>query len=303
MAKKKIFKKSVSNSDDSMRSKVEIKQPPQRQEKISRLVGSIFIGMGVLLVAFGIFSYIKYREEPLLDPELEAPTLEEVTTITNGEVIKVMGNAQGFDTVFVYVNEEKVGESKVGDEGNFSYEYTVEEEGTYAITIAGVRGFPNRYLSVLSSAKESEVDRTPPSEEEVTLKYGSETNKDTFILVGTTEPNATVEVKRGIESYDGLTDSEGSFRIENIALEEGRNVFSVYVSDLAGNQILLDERVRVEYSPFGDVDGDAIIDDKIPQASGTLDELFGNTMMMVFGLIALIAFATSSAVVYKKNKA
>ncbi|NLZ24710.1 hypothetical protein GX888_03145 [Candidatus Dojkabacteria bacterium] len=295
MAKKKIIK-------DTMKSKVEIKEPPLKEEKISRLVGSIFIGLGILLVAFGIFSYIKYREEPLLDPELEAPSLEEVTSITNGEKIKIVGNAQEFDSVFIFVNDEKVGESKVGDDGEFTYEYTVEDEGTFNISIAGVKGFPNRYISVASSVKESVVDRTPPSAEDVSLKYGTETNKETFVLVGTTEPNASVEVKRGIDSYKGLVDAEGNFRIEDIVLEEGKNVFSVYITDLAGNQVQLDEKVRVEYSPHGDVDGDAVVNERIPQASGTLDALLSNRVMTFFGLVAIFAFLTSSIVVYKKQR-
>lgn len=295
--------KNTAQQEDSMKSKVEIKQPlPQSQERISRLVGSVFIGIGILLVAFGIFSYIKYREEPLLDPELERPSLGEITTITNGETIMVKGEAEGFDTVFIYVNEEKVGEAKVGDDSKYSFEYTVEEEGDYSVSIAGVKGFPNRYISGMSDSKISKVDRTGPDQESVTLKYGPETNKDTFILVGTTEANASVEIKRGTESFDGLADKDGEFRIEGIALDEGKNVFSVYIKDVAGNQTLLDEKVRVSYSPAGSVNGDAVVDENIPQASGTFDEIFGNKLMMFFGLIALVAFGSSSAVVYFKNK-
>jgi hypothetical protein len=303
VARKKILKKSVSNKDEeSMKSKVEIKQPPQKQEKISRLVGSIFIGMGVLLVAFGIFSYIKYREEPLLDPELDAPVLEEVTSITNGETIIVQGQAEGFDTVYIYIDKEKVGETSVDEESKFQFEYTIENEGKYEISIAGVKGFPNRYLSTMSSTKESVVDRTPPNEDEVTFKYGPETNKDTFILVGKTGEQVTIGIKRGADSYEGLTDDEGNFRIENIALEEGKNVFSIYITDMAGNQILLDEKVRVEYTVGGEINGDSVVDEKIPQASGTLEDLFGNRIMMIFGFLALFAFVTSTAIVYKKNQ-
>ena len=301
MAKSNI--KNSAQQEDSMKSKVEIKQPfPANQEKISRLVGSVFIGLGILLVAFGVFSYIKYREEPLLDPELEAPALGEITTITNGETILVKGDAEGFDTVFIYVNEEKVGEAKVDDESKYSFEYTVEDEGDYSVSIAGVKGFPNRYISGMSESEISKVDRTGPDKENVTLKYGPETNKDTFILVGTTEPSASIEVKRGTESFNGLADKDGEFRIEGIALDEGKNVYSVYVKDVAGNQTLLDEKVRVSYSPTGSVNGDAVVDENIPQASGTFDEIFGNNLMMLFGLIALLAFSTSSTVVYLKNK-
>jgi len=291
------------SQEDSMKSKVEIKQPlPQNQEKISRLVGSVFIGMGILLVAFGIFSFIKFREEPLLDPELEAPAAASVTSITNDETIVVKGEAKGYDSIFVYVNEEKVGEAKVGDDAKYSFEYTVEEQGEYSIAVAGVKGFPNRYISPMSESKISVVDYTSPDKDTVTIKYGPETNKDTFILIGTTEADATIEVKRGTESFEGLADKEGKFRIEGITLDEGKNVFSVYITDLAGNQVLLDEKVRITYSASGDVNGDAVIDEDIPQAAGTFDEIFGNQLMMLFGIIALLAFSTSSTFVYLKNR-
>ena len=302
MAKDNNTKYSASQ-EDSMKSKVEIKQPlPQNQEKISRLVGSVFIGMGILLVAFGIFSFIKFREEPLLDPELEAPAAASVTSITNDETIVVKGEAKGYDSIFVYVNEEKVGEAKVGDDAKYSFEYTVEEQGEYSIAVAGVKGFPNRYISPMSESKISVVDYTSPDKDTVTIKYGPETNKDTFILVGTTEADATIEVKRGTESFEGLADKEGKFRIEGITLDEGKNVFSVYITDLAGNQVLLDEKVRITYSASGDVNGDAVIDEDIPQAAGTFDEIFGNQLMMLFGIIALLAFSTSSTFVYLKNR-
>lgn len=285
-----------------MRNKVEIKQPiSPNQERVSRLVGSLFIGLGVLLLAFGIFSYIKFREAPLLDPNLEAPKLVESTTITNGDTLKINGNASGYDNVFVYVNDKKVGEAKVED-SKFSYNYKVEDEGEYNISIAGVKGFPNRKISTNSEVISSVVDRTAPSKDSVTFKYGEETNKDTFILVGSTEPNASVIVKRGTESFDGLSDKDGNFRIEGIALDEGKNVFAINIKDLAGNEISLDEKVRVTYSPKGSVNGDAVVDVNIPQAAGTFDELIGNNLMMIFGLLALISFIGSSTVSYLRNK-
>ncbi len=305
MAKKKDSKKSASSysEKDSMKNKVEIKQPiSPNQEKVSRLVGSVFIGLGVLLVAFGVFSYIKYREEPLLNPEYEAPSLVESTSITNGDTIKISGDAKGYDTVFIYSGEEKIGEVKVDDDSKFSYEYQISDEGEYAISVAGVKGFPNRTISPKSESMISVIDKTAPSKDSVTLKYGPETNKETFILVGTTEANATVEVKRGTESFDGLADKDGNFRIEKIRLDEGKNVFSIYIQDLAGNQVLLDEKVRVEYSASGSVNGDAVVDENIPQAAGTFDELIGNNLMMLFGVLALIAFLGSSTVSYLKNK-
>lgn len=310
MAKKKNIKNSAPNNnvansqqEEKMQSKVEIKQPERNnQEKMSRLVGSVFIGLGVLLVAFGVYSFIRFREEPSIDLDLEAPELTDVTDLTNGDKILVRGKASGFDDVFVYVNDVKIASTKVDEEDLFSYEYTVENEGDYSISVAGVKGFPGRIMGPRSEVEMAKVDWSAPKEEDVTFKYGEETNKDTFIVAGTSEPNSTVTVKRGILSYDTLADENGAYRIEGIELEEGRNVFTMSVKDLAGNEVTLEEKIRVNYSPTGDVDGDAVVDGNIPQASGELDAIFGNTLMMIFGIIAVIAFGSSSAYMYYSKR-
>ena len=308
MAKKKNIKNAAQTDvakqqkEENMKSKVEIKRPERNQERMSRIVGSIFIGFGVLLVAFGIYSFIRFREEPAIDIELEAPVLSEVTTLTNGDKISVRGTAQGFDDVFIYVNDVKVGSVRVGQDSNFSYEYTVENEGEYGINVAGVKGFPDRIMGPRSEVKMSTVDWTDPDPQAVELKYGEETNKETFVIAGTAEPLSTVIVKRGILSYETVANSEGEFRLENVELEEGRNVFSVSIKDQAGNEITLEEKIRVTYNPAGDVDGDAVVDEDIPQASGELDALFGNQLMLIFGLIAMAAFGTSFVYMYKKHR-
>ncbi len=309
MAKKKNNNSAQNNNkvveiqQDNMQSKVEIKQPERNnQEKISRLVGSVFIGLGVLLVAFGIYSFIRFREEPSVDLDLEAPELTDVTDITNGETILVRGKALGYDDIFVYVNDVKIASTKVSGEGTFSYEYTAENEGDYSVSVAGVKGFPNRVIGPRSSIELAKVDRSAPSQDSVSIKYGEETNKDTFVVAGTVEPNSTVTVKRGILSYDVVADDKGVFRLENIELEEGRNVFTMSVKDLAGNEVTLDEKIRVDYSPTGDVNGDAVVDGNLPQAAGELDALFGNNLMMVFALIAVLAFGSSSVYLYYSKR-
>ena len=46
--------------------KVEIKDPKD-QEKLSRIVGGMFIFLGILLISYGIFSFIKFNKTPELD--------------------------------------------------------------------------------------------------------------------------------------------------------------------------------------------------------------------------------------------
>lgn len=310
MAKKKNNKNSKaahkevkSTSEVNMKEKVEVKQPISKsQDRVSRIVGSAFIGLGVLLVAFGVYSFIRFREEPTLDANLEAPVLSEVTSLTNGDRVIVRGQALGYDNVFVYVNDEKMESVKVNREGIFEYEYVVSSEGDYKIDVAGVKGFPNRNISVRSSAKTSVIDWSAPDVDTVTFKYGEETNKETFTLIGTGEVDATVTVQRGVATYEGMIDGEGNFRIEDIPLDEGKNVFGVSIKDLAGNEADLDTKIRVTYSPSGSVNGDAVVDENIPQAAGEFDALFGNQLMSLFALIALVAFSSTSAFLYYKRK-
>lgn len=308
MAKKKNIKNAAQKTakqEESMKSKVEIKSSDKnKQERMSKVVGSIFIGLGVLLVAFGVYSFIRFREEPALDIELEAPTVSEVTPITSGEKIVIRGTAQSFDDVFVYVNDIKVGSVKVQDDSSFSYEYTVDKEGEYVVSVAGVKGFPNRVIGPKSDFKVSIVDWTKPDPNKYSFVYGEETNKNTFIIAGDAEPLSTITVKRGTEMYSAVSDDQGKYRIENIALEEGKNVFTVSVKDQAGNEVVLDEKIRVTYSPTGDINGDAVagVSDDIPQASGEFDALIGNQLMLIFAVVAVIAFGASYTYMYRKNK-
>jgi len=67
----------------------------------------------------------------------------------------------------------------------------------------------------------------------------------------------------------------------------------------------LEEKVRVTYSEESTVNGDAVMDE-IPVASGELEaamqEIFGNNLMMVFALLAIITFVFSSGFTLVKYK-
>jgi hypothetical protein len=297
---KKVVKKG--DSKKSMLSKVEIKKPDS-QEKVSRIVGSIFILLGIALISYGIYSFLRFSRTPELDETLDTPSLAGTEQLTNGDDIVIQGVAEGFDEVFVYVDNEEVGRVKVNKDSSFQFEYPVDDEGTYAVSVAGVRGFPKRFISLQSDMRMVEVDRTAPELTEI--NYPVEVGTETFTMVGNVEPNAEVVVRRGTDKYVADCDDEGDFRIEGILLEDGPNVFGVSIVDEAGNEVEVEEKVKVTYSKDSDVDGDAVMDE-IPVASGELQEamqtIFGNNLMMVFGLLAVLAFAISSGFVVFKYK-
>jgi hypothetical protein len=296
----------ITKKKESMKEKVEIKSP-KGADKASRIVGTIFIGLGILLVAFGIYSFLNFRAEPTYNEDLAIPTMEYVTDLTNGEEIVVKGNAAGLDSVAVFINDERVGETRVKDD-SYEYAYEVESEGEYAVSVAGLQGFPFREISARSSEEIAIVDRTTPDTEDIDLVYTKETGESVFVLSGNVEPNAAVEVRRGVSTYQATADEKGDFKIEGIALDEGKNVFYLSLTDLAGNTVSLDEKVRVAYSPGADLNGDGVtdsgvagVDDTLPQASGELDSAIARTLMLIFAIAAIFIFSGSSIYALKRK--
>ena len=299
---RKITKKKA-----SMKEKVEVKTPGDT-DKASRIVGTIFIGLGILLVAFGIYSFLNFRAEPTYNEDLSVPTMEHVTDLTNGEEIVVSGTAAGFDSVAVFINDERVGETKV-DNDSYEFVYEVESEGEYAVSVAGLQGFPFREISTRSSTQTALVDRTGPDTKDIDLLYTKETDKSAFILSGNVEANTAVELRRGVSIYQVTADEQGAFRIEGVALDEGKNVFYLNLTDPAGNTVSLDEKVRVAYSPGADLNGDGVVtdrdvagaDDTLPQASGEFENLIARNLMFIFGIAAILVFSGSSIYALKRE--
>ncbi|MHC1716895.1 MAG: hypothetical protein AB9915_03380 [Candidatus Dojkabacteria bacterium] len=313
MAKKKIKKVNENinkftakevKKEESMLSKIEVKNP-QDQEKISKIVGIVFIALGLLLIGYGIFSFVKYSRNPEFDESLQSPSLTGTTLLTKEESIGVKGFADGYSEVFVYVDNEEVGRTKVNKDGDFEYVYNVDSEGKYAVSVAGVKGFPKRYISPQSDMRIVEVDRTGP--ELAKIDYSSEVGTETFTVVGEVEPGCEVSIKRGTDIYTAKCDDKGKFQVTGILLEKGPNVYGVEIKDEAGNTTNVEEKIKVTYSKDSSVNGDAVVDENgLPVAAGDLEEalgeVFGNNLMLIFGILALSSFMFSSGIVILKNK-
>lgn len=301
-APKKVEKK-ISNKKESMVSKVEVRSP-RDSERVSRIVGTIFIVLGILLVGFGVYSFVKYNSTPTLDEKLVPPSMADVSSVTKEEIVSVGGNASGYDTVIIYVNGEKSQTAKIDKDGNFLVAVSLPSEGAYEITAAGVKGFPKRYISSPSLAESVTIDRTTPELKDI--KYATEVGTETFTVTGVVEPDAQVVIKRGTDYYSATCDAEGNFKIASIALDEGANVFNVLIKDVASNETYLEGKIRVTYSPDSDVNGDAVDDESLPVAAGEegimKDFFLGNTLVIIFGILALVGATASTTVMYAKTK-
>lgn len=309
MAKKKskssiqTAPKNIPNKKDSMLSKVEVKKP-QDQEKISRIVGTIFIVLGVLLISFGIYSFIKYNRNPEINTSYESPVMVGVNELTKEDSVVIRGSASGYDQVFIYVDGEEIGRVKVAKDGSYEYTLNLVDEGKYAVTVAGVKGFPRRYISPTSEVLTVTIDKTAPTISKI--KYPAEVGTKTFSLTGVVEPNAVVTVKRGTGLYRATCDKDGNFKISGIILEAGPNVFNIELKDEAGNEVKVEEKVKVIYSEDSSVNGEAVDDTSIPVAAGELDSamsvILGNKLMILFGILALVGMFSSTGVLLYRNR-
>ena len=181
-------------------------------EMASRIVGSIFIVVGVILVGLGIYSFVTYNVEPTLDEEIGVPVLNELESVTNEKVIILSGTVEGARKVRVFLNGEVLEIVKVEDD-QFTYTWNVETEGIYVIEADGLKGFPRQKKSNMSETSIMTIDWTAPSSD-ISLDYVEETSLETFVLKGSTEANTVVYVKRGTELFSVVSDGTGDFEVE-----------------------------------------------------------------------------------------
>lgn len=310
MAKKKFnsaknnYQNKVNNSKDTMVSKVEIKE--KRENYLSRLIGTLFIVFGLLLIGYGIFSYIKNNNNPKLDESLSAPTLTETVKAVNGDEVVVKGEAKGFKKAQVFIDNKLVGTTKINKDGKFEFIHKIADEGKYIVSVSAIKGFFRKLVTPKSDPIIVSVDRTAP--ELAKINYSKEVGTETFAVVGEGEPGSTVVVKRGTDIYETEIGSDGKFVVKDISLrDEGTNVFSVVLKDEAGNSKEVEEKVSVIYAKESSVNGNAIIDSDLPVAAGELELalsiLKDAKIMSLLGVLALIAFVASSGlVIAKKNR-
>lgn len=139
------------------------------------------------------------------------------------------------------------------------------------------------------------------------VKYPIEVGTSTFTLSGEVESGCKVQIKRGTDMYSTDCLEDGTFKITNISLEEGPNVYAMEIRDLAGNIKGVEEKIKVTYSKDSSVNGDAAVDENgLPVADGNLEDallsIFNNRLMLAFGIVALIALLTSSIAVVLKER-
>ncbi len=292
----------IAKKQKTMTEKIVVQE--RDHELASRIVGTVFIIVGAVLVGLGIYSFVTYKSEPELNEDLKTPVLRELSDSTNDKIVELSGNADGVDKVRIFINDILTDTVKVKN-GRFEYQWNIEDEGIYTISIDGLKGFPKQKRSNMSDTVFIGVDWTAPSSN-MSLDYPEETAEKSFTITGIIDPDTTLFVKRGTKSYEAVSDENGNIKVMVDLLDEGKNVFSLLLVDKAGNETVPDEKIRTTYSPSADVNGDGTTDSEIPEAAGNLSEAMAEVLrgklMTFFGILALLCMSLTSVVLVRKYR-
>lgn len=271
-------------------------------ENVARVLGVIFIviGLGLIIFLIGgfIFSKLPYR----VDPNLPIPTLDETEEHTNKDAIDVSGNVLPGEEVALYQDEERLKDTvETDEEGNFVFEEVeLSEEGETTFKAAVVRGGIFKQRSEYSNDVMTFIDWTSPSSQ-LSLEYEALSIDGKVDVKGTAEPNTVIIVESDTEKYEVTVDESGEFELKGIALSAGENSFEVRIKDRAGNEVLAAKKVEVTYEA-GDINGDGVsvagASTQLPESAGELEAalefLSGNQLMLAMAALALGGFALSS---------
>ena len=282
--------------------KIEITPEKKQESMFSMVIGTVLVALGILLFVSGVVMLVLFNLPPRESTKVVAPVILTQTSSTNLRSVTISGYSKS-ERVMIWVNDELVNKSLGVVEEAFSYDYSVDQEGDYKIEVASIEGFPIRYRSPKTEGVVVTVDWTAPSDSAF-IKYTKEVDTKVFTVTGTVEPNATVVISKGSKEYSSKANSKGDFRIKNVPLSLGKNDFSVSVKDSAGNVTKLSKVISVKYL-VGDLNGNGA-STSLPVSAGSLDGakafLLGNSLMTMFGAIALAAFVTSSGVVLYRSR-
>lgn len=316
-------KKAVEVSQEkTMTEKVTSANNFQEDSLLARVIGLGLVALGVVFVILAIVIVYLSRQEPELDRSVQTPSLEIEETFINGKSVEISGKSEKGENVAIYLNGERLDETaSVDNNGNYRYTLDIQEEGKNEIETATIVGFPQKRVSERSEKLVVEADYTAPSNN-AELNYDPTSNNGDFTLSGKIDPNTKIIIESEDDRYEAISDANGDFSlIANLQAES--TTFNVTLEDEAGNTRELARKIDVNYPTFADANGDIGPDGattsagvagvstgttagELPEAAGELDAaldiLFGNNLMLAFGLIALIVFIANSSIVALKLK-
>ena len=152
--------------------------------------------------------------------------IDSIPDATNSATINISGELTSYDSVDIYLNDEKIGNKVATD--NFSIEIDNLNDGNNEIyLVAKSKKNPStkktaRY-TVLVKKEKPKLEITEPND-------GTKTNKDEVKIAGKTDK----EVIININSLPVVVNALGEFQAF-VKLQSGENKISITAQDMAGN--------------------------------------------------------------------
>ncbi|MDP3940698.1 MAG: hypothetical protein Q8Q49_00150 [bacterium] len=238
-----------------MRSRSRIKSSQERQAKrniflsifgmIALLVAIVVFGVP-FLVNFSLFVEKKMDSKSLgqskTDAYIPPPQLDISYTATNSGVIMVNGSGQEGQTVYLYVNNERVADTEVTSDSSFVFDDVHLQEGDNEIftkaKVDNKSSDESNTLNITYIKDPPDISIDSPADGQA---FSGGDNR-TITVSGTTAENAKVTVN----GFFAVMQPGGAFRYR-LNLQDGDNELKIVAIDEANNKT--EKNIKVTYSP------------------------------------------------------
>ncbi len=196
-----------------------------------------------LLVNFSVFlSGSKAQQNQQSSTQINfipPPILNPLPSATNSAEIIISGKAQKNMTVSLYINNSKVDQVQVDNDGNYTFSQTLENGDNQIKTRAEVNNKQSDFsdtFDVIFKNSQPTLDVSYPSD-------GQQFKKDqnTVNVAGKTDPGVSVTVN----GFWAVIDDNNNFSY-TLPLQNGDNQIKIIATDQAGNKTEKD--LKVNYS-------------------------------------------------------
>lgn len=154
-------------------------------------------------------------------------TIDSIPTATNSAKITINGSINNYDSITVYLNKEKINETKIATDSFFLEVNNLNKGDNEIYLLAKSQKFKEQKQSaiykVVYNDEKPKIEISEPSDQ---LK----TNKQEINIIGKTDKENTVKVN----NLPVVVDYQGGFQT-SIKLNEGENKINITVEDNYGN--------------------------------------------------------------------
>jgi len=192
----------------------------------------LLVGFSLLLEKFQGNGESSASTSQQSDTYIAPPTLNPVVDATNSAQITISGFAEKNLTINLYLNDQQVDKTQVGNDNKFKFTAVTLQQGQNSLKVKAVND--SHLESTYSNTDTISYLNKPPALTIANPQDGQGFSKDsspTVSIQGTTDPGAKVTVN----GFWAIVDDQGNYNYL-YTLKDGDNDIKVVANDDAGNQ-------------------------------------------------------------------